>query len=164
MKKIFLVFVLGASLTCAARADNTTNSTLPKPPPPPPGGGAGGQGMGGGGGMGGMGGGMGGMGMGGMGMMGGLSQDDVDELREAREAALQADPALAAEGKALQEKQREYQKKVEAAMIKADPDVASILAQLEAMRQQFQGGMGGDQPKPPHPAATPAPSTKPTGQ
>jgi len=105
-----------------------------------------------------------------MGMMGGLSQDDVDELREAREAALQADPALAAEGKALQEKQREYQKKVEAAMIKADPDVASILAQLEAMRQQFQGGMGGPgakgggPPKPPQPAATPAPATKPTGQ
>jgi Spy/CpxP family protein refolding chaperone len=111
----------------------------------------------------GMGGGMGGMG-GGMGGMGGLSQDDMEEMREAREAALQADPALAAEGKALQEKQRAYQKKVEAAMIKADPDVAPILAQLEAMRQQYQAGMGGGQPAPPHPASTPAPATKPTGQ
>ena len=73
-----------------------------------------------------------------------ISPDEWQELRTARSAALQANPDLIAENKKLMERMRTLENKVDAAMIKADPSLAPIIAKFEANR--------------PHPG-TPAPST-----
>ena len=75
--------------------------------------------------------------------MGGLTPEEQQELRAARKAAMDANPDLAAEQKALQDK-------INAAMIKADPKVAPIIAKLEAAHQHHEGDggpkPGGDKP------------------
>ena len=74
---------------------------------------------------------------GGGGHMGGLSPEERQELMSARKAAMDANPDLAAEQKALQEK-------INAAMIKADPKVAPLIAKMDAARKQREAG--GDKP------------------
>ena len=78
--------------------------------------------------------------------MGPLTGEEKEELRQAHDAAMQADPALDAEGKDLKEKMNAYRKKVDAAMIKADPKVAPIIAKLEAAHPHHEGPDG---PPPP---------------
>lgn len=64
-----------------------------------------------------------------------LAYNEWQELRSARETTLKNNPDLAAEYKALLAEMDEQQKKMDAAMIKADPKVAPIVAKLEAMRK-----------------------------
>ena len=65
--------------------------------------------------------------------MGILTPEDRQELMAARQEAMQANPDLADQMKALQQK-------INAAMIKADPKVAPIIAKVEAARQNHEGG------------------------
>jgi hypothetical protein len=71
-------------------------------------------------------------------MMGGLTPEEHQELMNAHKAAMDANPDLVAEQKALQDK-------INAAMIKADPKVEPILAKLEAAHKHHEGDGG---PKP----------------
>jgi hypothetical protein len=64
-----------------------------------------------------------------------LAFNEWKELCSVRETTLKNNPDLAAEYKALLAEMDEQQKKLDAAMIKADPKVASIVAKLEAMRK-----------------------------
>jgi Spy/CpxP family protein refolding chaperone len=69
-----------------------------------------------------------------------LTPTEIQELRDAHEAALAADPFLAAEGQVLAEKMQAYRKKLNAAMIKADPKVAAILAKIPPRHLDGPGG------------------------
>ena len=60
-----------------------------------------------------------------------LTQDDFTPLRTARIAALKANPDFDAKAIQLAAKLRTFQQKVTAAMIKADPKVAPVVAKLE---------------------------------
>jgi hypothetical protein len=114
MKRTLLLLTMGALLTVPALAQTSVSGTTTSNfPPPHPHDGPGGH-------------------------MGGLTPKVRQELMAARQEAMQANPELAAEQKALQEK-------INAAMIKADPNVAPIIAKLEAARQHHegQGGPGG---------------------
>jgi CHASE3 domain sensor protein len=64
-----------------------------------------------------------------------LAVNEWQELRSVRETTLKNNPDLAAEYKALLAEMDEQQKDLEAAMIKADPKVAPIVAKLEALRK-----------------------------
>jgi hypothetical protein len=77
-----------------------------------------------------------------------LTSDERQELKTAHQAALQANPDLATEGKALRDQMEAYQKKLSAAMIAADPKVQPILAKMEAARPHHDGD---DAPPPPPP-------------
>jgi hypothetical protein len=68
-----------------------------------------------------------------------VSPSEFQQLRAAREAALQANPDLAAEYKQIINDMQIQQAKFDAAMIKADPKVAPIVAKLVALRQ-LNGG------------------------
>ncbi len=115
MKRTLLLLALGAFLAVPAFAQTAGSSLTPASPPAtthtpgdrPPGG-----------------------------RMGGLTPEDRQELMPARQEAMQANPELAQEQKALQDK-------INAAMIKADPNVAPIIAKMEATRQKRQDGDGG---------------------
>ena len=119
MKRTLLVLTLGALLTCPTFAQPAGSTNAPSHQGPPPGGR---QGM--------------------------LTDEEQQELHKAHDAALQANPDLAAEGKALTEKMEAFHKKLDAAMIKADPKVAPILAKLEAAHQHH-GDQDGPPPPPP---------------
>jgi hypothetical protein len=64
-----------------------------------------------------------------------VSQTEFQQLRTARDAILQANPDLAAEYKQIINDMQAQQAKLDAAMIKADPKVAPIVAKLVALRQ-----------------------------
>jgi len=66
----------------------------------------------------------------------------MQELNQARQDAFQANPDLAAEGKALKEQEEAFHKKLEAAMIKADPKVEPILAKMKEGRPHHEGPDG----------------------
>ena len=125
MKRILLVLSLGAFLAAPAFAQSAGTNTPPANPPPhgpggpPPGGHLGGMNV--------------------------LTPEERDQLKSAHDAALAANPALDAEFKDLQEKQKALQEKIKAAMIKADPSVAPILAKMEAAHHHDgpPGGPGG---------------------
>jgi Spy/CpxP family protein refolding chaperone len=145
MKKVLLLLALTSSLTCVAFAQQADNDQ-PPPDGPPPGdhGGPGGPPPG--------------------GPQVNLTDAEKQELVKAHDDAFQADTALADEGKTLGEKMffnhqigvrptpdlmdqvRDYEKKLHAAMIKADADVAPILAKLEAGHH--------DGPPPPPPSSS----------
>jgi hypothetical protein len=83
----------------------------------------------------------------------------MQELKSAHDAAIQANPDLATEGKQLQEQMEAFKKKMDAAMIAADPNVAPIIQKMEANHKHHggPGGPGGDDddddgPPPPPPA------------
>lgn len=95
-----------------------------------------------------------------------LTDAEKQELHKAHDAAVAADPALETEGKGLMEQMKAahdagekpsedlrdqmhaFHKKMDAAMIKADPNVAPILAKIEAAHQHH-GGPDGPPPPPP---------------
>src|SRR5580698_608809 len=56
------------------------------------------------------------------------------ELRAAHAAALQANPDLTAESRKLAERMHAFEDKIDAAMVKADPTLAPIIAKIEAAR------------------------------
>lgn len=58
------------------------------------------------------------------------------ELRSTRDTTLQSNPDLAAEYKSLLAEMDQQQKDLDAAMIKADPKVAPIVAKLEQLRKK----------------------------
>jgi hypothetical protein len=58
------------------------------------------------------------------------------ELRSARDTTLQNNPELADEYKSLLAEMDQQEKDLDAAMIKADPKVAPIVAKLEQMRKK----------------------------
>jgi len=124
MKRTILLLTLGAILTCPslAKADDST---------PPPGGGHG---------------------------MSFLTDAQKQELKAARDAAFTADPSLKTESDALKAAResgtppsdadkanwKAFQDKLAAAEIKADPNVAPILAEIKAHHHD-----GGGTPPPP---------------
>ena len=130
MKNLLLILTLGAVLACPsfARADDSTNT------PPPPGGHYG-HGM------------------------SFLTDAQKQEWKAAREAAFAADPSLKTEADALKAAResgtppsdsdkanwKAFQEKLDAAMIKADPNVAPILDEIKA---HHHGGPGGPPPAP----------------
>jgi hypothetical protein len=64
-----------------------------------------------------------------------LKPNEWQELRSDREAILNANPELASEYKSLLTEMDNQQKDLEAAMIKADPKVAPLVAKIESMRK-----------------------------
>ena len=64
-----------------------------------------------------------------------VSPNEFQQFRAARDAVLQANPDLAAEYKDIIHAMQDEQSKLDAAMIKADPKVAPIVAKLVALRQ-----------------------------
>lgn len=122
MKNILLILTLGVALACPsfAKADDSTNA--------PPGGHYG-HGM------------------------GFLTDAQKEELKAAREAAFTADPSLKTEADALKASHesgtppsdsdkaswKAFQEKLNAAMIKADPNVAPILAEIKAHHHSGSG-------------------------
>ncbi len=133
--KSLLILTLGALLACPflARADSATNDAPPGPPPGGPGGHH----------------------------MKFLTEAEKAELKKAHEAALAADPSLAKEDADLkaaheagtppteEEKadMKAFHEKMDAAMVKADPAVAPILAKIKA-HHHGPGGPGGPPPPP----------------
>jgi len=65
-----------------------------------------------------------------------ISQSDFQQLRAARNAVMQANPDLAVEYKEIINEMQAQQTKLDAAMIKADPKVAAIIAKLVELRQR----------------------------
>ncbi|MGB8354848.1 MAG: hypothetical protein WCD79_13215 [Chthoniobacteraceae bacterium] len=59
-----------------------------------------------------------------------LTQAESNEIRQAQSRAMQADPNLQSQWDDLTKKMTQHQQNVDAAMIKLDPTVASILAKL----------------------------------
>jgi len=64
-----------------------------------------------------------------------LSRSEFEQFRAARDSALQANPDLAAEYKQILADMQAQQAKLDAAMVKADPKAAPIVAKLVALRQ-----------------------------
>jgi hypothetical protein len=98
-----------------------------------------------------------------------LTDAEKAELKKAHDAALAADPTLATDEKANMDAMKAaheagttddqkaqmhaFREKMDAAMLKADPDVAPVLAKIKAHHPHGgPGGPGGDGP-PPAPAA-----------
>ena len=137
MKRILFVLTLGAALACPAFAQSTDTTSTP-----PPGEGHHDHGP------------------------GFLTPAEKAELKKAHEAAIAADPSLGTEEKSLHEamkaahesgtppseadkqKMHDFRDKMDAAMVKADPDVAPILAKIKA-HHHGPGGPGGDAGGPP---------------
>ena len=124
MKKSLLLLALGSALACPALAQQLAST--PPPPPakttPPTGG-----------------------------MRPSiLTDDERKELSKARADALKANPDLVTEGKDLDGKKKALQKKIDQAAIAVDPNVAPILAKIEAAHPT-------PPPKPPKPTPTPKP-------
>lgn len=61
----------------------------------------------------------------------GLTKEEWQELKAAHDSALQANPDLATEEKQLHEQNKAHFQKMHDAMVKADPNVESILAKLK---------------------------------
>ena len=57
----------------------------------------------------------------------------------AHDAAIKADPSLETEQKDLEEKQKALRKKMDEAMIKADPKVAPLLAKFKDAHPHHEG-------------------------
>jgi Spy/CpxP family protein refolding chaperone len=129
--KSLLILTLGALLACPflVRADSATNDAPPGPPPGEPGGHHG---------------------------MKFLTEAEKAEFKKAHDAALAADPTLAKEDADMKaahdagtppdkEAMKAFHEKMDAAMVKADPAVAPILAKIKAHHH----GPGGPPPPPP---------------
>ena len=70
-----------------------------------------------------------------------ITSDEVMELHEARSAAIRAHPELIADMQKLMEKSRVLEARINAAMIKADPGIAPLIAKVEARRNRQPEGM-----------------------
>jgi hypothetical protein len=142
MKRILFLLTLGAILTCPSFVKAQDNSTNAPPSGPPPGGFHHDHGM------------------------GFLTDAQKQELKAARDAAFAADPSLKTEADALKASHQPgtppsdadkanwqaFQEKLNEAMVKADPNVAPILAEIKAHHHH------GGPPPPPPPSSTSSPS------
>src|SRR5271155_1264957 len=142
MKRIFLLLTLGAALTCPSFAQPADSTNAPPPGGPPDGGFHHDHGM------------------------GFLTDAEKAELKKAHDAAIAADPSLATEEKANWDAMKAahesgtpptddqkaawkaFHEKMDAAMIKADPNVAPIIAKIQAHHHGGPGGAGGPPPPP----------------
>ena len=64
-----------------------------------------------------------------------LTPEDLQGLRTARAKALQTNPDLVANAKKIADQMRAFEDKLDAAMIKADPNVSPLIAQFEGGRK-----------------------------
>jgi hypothetical protein len=137
MKRILLLLTLGAVLSCPSYAQ--TSNAAPPPGPPP----------------------------GGPHFDKILTPAEQAEMKKAHDAAIAADPTLATEEKDIHDQMKEARDsgeppsddlkaqmkaardKMDAAMIKADPAVAPIIAKLKAAHHHHEGGDGPPPPPPP---------------
>ena len=78
-----------------------------------------------------------------------LTQEEMQELKTAHDTALQNNPDLAAENKKLMEEMEAFHKKMDAAMIAADPNVAPLIQKMEASRKHHGDDNDGPPPPPP---------------
>ena len=76
-----------------------------------------------------------------------LSPKEWQELRMDRAQALKANPALVANASALSQKLRAFQQKLNAAMVKTDPNIGLVLAKFSASRPPLRSAA----PPPPKP-------------
>jgi hypothetical protein len=63
-----------------------------------------------------------------------ITPDEWQELRTARSEALKSNPDLVAANKKLMDRMRALEDKIDAAMVKADPTIAPIIAKFETNR------------------------------
>ncbi len=75
-----------------------------------------------------------------------ITPEEWQELRGARAVALRTNPNLIAENKKLMDRMRAFEDKVDAAMVKANPTIAPLIAKFEAGRQQRPGMSGSSTP------------------
>ena len=139
MKRVLLLLTLGVLLSIPTFAQLSSGSTpQPATPPPPSGPPPGGS----------------------PGMA--LTSEEIQELHQAQEAALAADPSLRAAIQDLQKRGLALQKKIRAAIIKADANTAPIIAKIEAAQAMHSLGLppqgnpppsGNPQPMPPPPSS-----------
>jgi hypothetical protein len=140
MKSILLTLVLGTLMACPALAQRSDSTNAPPPGGPPEGHRHG---------------------------MDFLTDAEKTELKKAHDAAIAADPSLATEEQSMKEKMeavrdsgnppseedkaafKAFHEKMDAAMLKADPGVAPILAKIKAHHRGGPGGPGGPPPPPP---------------
>jgi len=138
MKRTLLLLSLGALLTCPSLAQPADSTNAPPSGPPP--------------------------GEGHHHDLKFLTDAEKQELHKAHDAALAADPTLATQKKDLMDQMKEahdagekpsadlmaqmhaFREKMDAAMIKADPNVAPIIAKIKAHHPH--GGPGGPPPPP----------------
>ena len=113
---------MAALLAWPVLADESSSSDSP-PPGPPPGGHHGGAGI--------------------------LTPDEMQELHTAHDEAIQANSDLATEEKDLKAKMDAFHKKMDAAMIAADPKVAPIIEKLQAAHDKHDKDDDGPPPPPP---------------
>jgi hypothetical protein len=60
-----------------------------------------------------------------------LTPEDLQELRTARAKALQSNPELVTNAKTIADQMRAFEDKLDAAMLKADPNVSPMIAKFE---------------------------------
>jgi len=77
-----------------------------------------------------------------------ISPGELQQLRVAREAVLRTNPDLAAEYKQIMDEMQAQQTKVDAAIIKADPKAAPIVAKLVVLRQRNEAAAAAATPSP----------------
>jgi hypothetical protein len=82
-----------------------------------------------------------------------ITPSEWQELRTARDTALKKNPDLVEAGKQLDQKLRDFQRKLDLAVLKIDPTVAPIVAQLESIPGPAQPST-----TPPSPPAPPVPA------
>jgi hypothetical protein len=82
-----------------------------------------------------------------------ITPEEWQELRAARLAAIQANPDLSANQAKLVARMKAFEDKVDAAMVKQDPNMAAIIDKVEAGRQRQAAQMP--------PGKVPAPGTTP---
>ena len=75
-----------------------------------------------------------------------MASDEWQKYRAARESALHADPALQAEYKDILQKIDTQQTGLDAAMLKADPKLTSVVAKLVALHNQHSGRFAAPKP------------------
>jgi hypothetical protein len=68
-----------------------------------------------------------------------MTSEEWQELRTARQAALKANPDFAAKSAQLTAKMRAFQEKLDAAMVKTDPNLVPILVKFEGDHHNAQG-------------------------
>jgi hypothetical protein len=142
--KILLYLTVGALLACSILAHAQT-STDAAPSGPPPGGGQGER------------------------LVNFLTNAEKAEMRSASKAVAASNPTLVAQltdvikqkkaerdagqplSDELKQQSTSLHEQMDAAMIKADPNVAAILAKIKAHYHGGQGGPGGGNPTPPSP-------------
>lgn len=82
-----------------------------------------------------------------------ITSDEARELHEARSAAIRVHPELIADMQKLMDRRRDLEARINAAMIKADPGVAPIIAKIEAKyHRQSSGAPDGPSPSTPPPS------------